>query len=69
MRNIVEAIFSEEGTEAGNDFFEGGFNFSASEARNEFYRADSSDWREIVKNMEKYQGVREERAVDQSLYI
>ena len=33
MRNIFEGSFTEEGTGAGKDIFEGGFKFAASEAR------------------------------------
>ena len=43
MSNIFEGSFNEEETGAGKDIFEGGFKFSASEARNKFDSTASSD--------------------------
>ena len=43
MRNIFEGSFTEEGTGAGTDIFEGGFKSSASEERKKFDITDSSD--------------------------
>ena len=36
MRNMFEGSFTEEGTGEGNDTFEGGFKFAASEAKKKF---------------------------------
>ena len=46
MRNIFEGSFTEERPVSGNTIFEGGFKFSASEARNKFDRASSEVQRE-----------------------
>ena len=43
VRNVFEGSFTEEGKEAGNDIFEGGFRFSASEARKKFDSTASDD--------------------------
>ena len=36
VRNIFEGLFTEEGTGLGKAIFDGGFKFSASEARKKF---------------------------------
>ena len=43
VNNIFEGLFTEEGKGAGKDIFEGGFNFSASEARKKFNSTASAD--------------------------
>ena len=41
--NIFESSFTEERAGSGNDIFEGGFNFSASESSKKLDRTASSD--------------------------
>ena len=45
-RNIFEDSCAEEGTGSGNDIFEGGFKFAASEARRKFNSTASEVHRE-----------------------
>ena len=47
VSNIFEGSFTEEGKGPGKAIFEGGFKFSASEERKEFYRKASVDQGEI----------------------
>ena len=42
MRNMFESSFTKERTRSGNDIFEDGFNFSASEAKNKFNSTESA---------------------------
>ena len=43
MRNIVEGSFTEEGTVAVKDVFEGEFNYAVSEAKKKFDNTASAD--------------------------
>ena len=49
MRNIFKGSFTEDGTGSGNDIFEAGFRFLASEARKNMDRKASVDWGVIVE--------------------
>ena len=44
VRNIFKCSFTEYGKGSGRYIFEGGFKFSASEARKKFDIISSSDW-------------------------
>ena len=44
VRNIFEGSFTKYGTGSVNAIFEGGFNFTASEARNNFDSTASVGW-------------------------
>ena len=50
VRNIFEGSFTEEGTGAGKDIFEGGFKFAASEARKKFNSTESAFQREEYRS-------------------
>ena len=63
MGNIFEGSFTEEGTRAVKDIFEGGFKFEASETRKKFNNITSADRGVIGEILGRDQGVIGERAI------
>ena len=69
MRNILEGSFTEEGTGSGNDIFQEGFKFSASESRKKFDKIDSVDRGETEERLGSNWGVIGECAIEILLEI
>ena len=57
MRNVFEVSFTQEGTGTGKSVFEGGFKFSASEARKKFNSKHSAV--QVYEEQSAYKSIQE----------